>query len=171
MNILNKTHLISIPLGYRNIHRYLYIYICGSATDRKTREPANCKITRGLGHLRFFSAEIQVPTSSRANEKIPLCIAAKTTGTSSHPTFCYATRSGVGSFASPLVQQHCPFCRSAVWDITTEMFQGRQAAGTPGAWPGRVPSLRSQTWGQCSPRRAAAAEAVGCWSCKDLLWG
>lgn len=53
-----------------------------------------------------------MPTSNRANKKKP-CIAAKTTDTSSCQTFHYASHSGVVSFVSPLVQQHCPFCQSS----------------------------------------------------------
>lgn len=96
------------------VYKYTYIfghtYIC--ATDRKTYEPANCKTARGFEHPCFFSAGIQMPTSSRANKK-KLCIAAKTTDTSRCQTFHYTSHSDVLSFASPLVRQHCPFCQSS----------------------------------------------------------
>lgn len=100
-----------------------------------------------------------MPTSSSVNKKKP-CIAAKTTDTSSCQTFHYASHFGVVSFASPLVQQHCPFCQSScLGHHPQDVLGGRQHGAHP-SWPGKTPSVHSQTWGPCSPCRAAAAAAA-----------
>ena len=150
------------------------LYICGSAIDRKTHEPANCKITRGLGHLCFFLVRIQMPTCSRANDR-------KTLRSCQDNRHIQAARLFIVllTLVFWVLHLHMPtstvlFAGAAVWDTTTKTSLGRQAAGVPGArpaWPGRVRSVRSQTWGWCLQHGAAAVEAGACWCCKDLLWG